>query len=57
MSVSEFFNMGGYGFYVWTSYGLALVLMVAAFIPSILQERKLIQRISRRIRREQREES
>ena len=27
-SASEFFAMGGYGFYVWGSYGLTLVLML-----------------------------
>ena len=28
-SASDFFAMGGYGFYVWGSYVVALVLMVA----------------------------
>jgi heme exporter protein D len=28
-SASEFFSMGGYGLYVWGSYGLAALLMVA----------------------------
>lgn len=27
-SASEFFAMGGYGLYVWGSYGLALALML-----------------------------
>jgi heme exporter protein D len=27
-SPSEFFHMGGYGLYVWGSYGLAAVLML-----------------------------
>jgi heme exporter protein D len=26
-SAADFFHMGGYGLYVWGSYGLALVLM------------------------------
>lgn len=56
MSVSDFFHMGGHGFYIWVSYGLALVLMVAAFIPPIFQERKLIKQITRRLRREQRDQ-
>ena len=25
--MSEFFNMGGYAFYVWGSYGVTLVLL------------------------------
>jgi heme exporter protein D len=29
MSWSEFFNMGGYAFYVWGSFGVALALMGA----------------------------
>ncbi len=28
-SLSEFLNMGGYGLYVWGSYGVVMVLMVA----------------------------
>lgn len=28
-SPAEFFAMGGYGFYVWGSYAVALLLMVA----------------------------
>jgi heme exporter protein D len=28
-SASEFFSMGGYGLYVWGSYGMAALLMVA----------------------------
>ena len=28
-SPAEFFSMGGYGLYVWGSYGVALALMVA----------------------------
>lgn len=28
-SASEFFEMGGYGLYVWASYGAAALLMLA----------------------------
>ncbi|MCE2917354.1 MAG: heme exporter protein CcmD [Rubrivivax sp.] len=28
-SAAEFFHMSGYGFYVWGSYGVALVVMLA----------------------------
>ena len=27
-SWSDFINMGGYGFYVWLSYGISLVAMI-----------------------------
>ena len=29
MTMSEFFHMGGYAFYVWTSYGLTLIVLLA----------------------------
>lgn len=29
MSWTRFFNMGGYAFYVWGSFGVALILMGA----------------------------
>ncbi len=28
MSMTEFFSMGGYGAYVWSSFAMTLVLMV-----------------------------
>jgi len=34
MSLSEFFNMGGYAVFVWSSYALTLVLLVLNwFLP------------------------
>ena len=29
MSLNEFLHMGGYAFYVWTSYGIALIILLA----------------------------
>ena len=28
MSVAEFFNMGGYAFYVWGAYGVTLLVFI-----------------------------
>ena len=53
MNWSEFFNMGGYAFFVWTSYGLTLLVIVANIISPILQRKKVIARIKRAIKREQ----
>jgi len=53
MNWSEFFNMGGYAFFVWTSYGLTFLVMVANIISPIIQRRKVIARIKRAIKREQ----
>lgn len=44
MNWSEFIHMGGYGFYVWSSYGLALlVLLLNLYLP--LRRRKTVQRL------------
>ena len=37
-SFSEFISMGGYGFYVWGSYGVTFLLLVAELI--MLRSRK-----------------
>lgn len=49
--MSEFLNMGGYAFYVWLSYGLTAVILIANVIVPKLREkqvkRDLIMRITR----------
>jgi heme exporter protein D len=40
MSVSEFFAMNGYGFYVWGSYGVALLVFVVETVM-VRHRRKL----------------
>jgi len=51
--MSEFFQMGGYAFYVWTSYGLTLVVLVANLIIPFNQERTILQTLARKLRRKQ----
>jgi len=53
MNWSEFFHMGGYAFFVWTSYGLTLIVVVANIVAPIMQRKKIISRIKRAIKREQ----
>lgn len=46
MNWVEFFAMGGYGQYVWGSYGLAaLILILNLYLP--LRRRKTVQRLLR----------
>ena len=52
MNWSEFFHMGGYAFYVWTSYAIALVLVILNIVAPILQRRRIVSRIKRALRRE-----
>ena len=53
MSVSEFLTMGGYGVYVWTSYGIAAVVLIANLVIPVQRHRLLVSRLRRRIRQEQ----
>jgi heme exporter protein D len=34
--------MGGYGFYVWTSYGLTLVVLIANVIIPVVQRKQFL---------------
>jgi heme exporter protein D len=49
---SEFFNMGGYAFYVWTSYGLTFAVLVLNIVQPLMQRKQTISRVRRAIRRE-----
>jgi len=53
MSLGEFLNMGGYAEYVWSSYGIAAVVLVANIVIPVQRHRQMIARIRRRIRQEQ----
>ncbi|MEJ2360712.1 MAG: heme exporter protein CcmD [Gammaproteobacteria bacterium] len=44
------FNMGKYAVYVWSSYGLALIVLVASYVIPLLQHKKQL-RILKRQRR------
>lgn len=52
MNWSEFFHMGGYAFFVWTSYALTLIVVLANIISPMVQRKKIIARIKRAVKRE-----
>jgi heme exporter protein D len=54
MSLEEFFNMGGYAVYVWSSYGIALLVLLANVIAPLRQRRKLLDGIARATKRQER---
>ena len=39
--MSEFLRMGGYGFYVWTAYGAALIVLALNLAAPIVRRRRL----------------
>ena len=51
MNWSEFFYMDGYAFYVWTSYGVTAVILLANFFDPIIRGRQRRRRILGKIRR------
>ncbi|UCC55542.1 MAG: heme exporter protein CcmD [Gammaproteobacteria bacterium] len=54
MSISEFLDMGGYAVYVWSSYGITLIVLVANVIGPLRLRRKLLADIARATRRARR---
>ncbi|MEI6895888.1 MAG: heme exporter protein CcmD [Psychromonas sp.] len=53
-SVSEFFAMGGYGFYVWLAYGLTFLALTLLVVSNIIKKYIIIKTVERRLAREQR---
>lgn len=53
-SLAEFFAMGGYGFYVWLSYGLTFLALLILVINSITKKNKILREVEKRLTREQR---
>jgi len=57
MSFQEFINMGGFGFYIWTSYAIALVIFVGLIVALKLQRNKIIKQIRRQCRQNVRQQT
>ena len=51
-AVREFLHMGGYGFYVWSAYGVALIVLVANVLVPLMRGRELRVRLARQARME-----
>jgi len=44
--MSEFIYMGGYSFYIWSSYSLALIILVLNILGPSLKHKKSVQQAS-----------
>jgi heme exporter protein D len=53
-SVSDFFNMGGYAFYVWLSYGITLGSIVILVLLSARRKQTVLKEIAKQASREKR---
>ena len=54
--MAEFFHMGGYAFYVWTSYGIAALVLIANLLAPRWQRRRLLDELGRKARRSRRQQ-
>jgi len=51
-SINDFLAMGGYGFYVWISYGVTALALVLLIILSKQKHKQVLQNINQRYIRE-----
>jgi heme exporter protein D len=51
-SFGEFLSMGHHGLYVWSAYGLCLMVLVVNVAVPVLARRRYLQQEARRLRRE-----
>ena len=49
-SFSDFLAMGGYGLYVWGSFGVTAIIMIVEPIVAIRRRNTLIVRLKRQLR-------
>ena len=50
----DFLDMGGYGFYVWLSYGISFAAILLLVIQSYRGKKTILAEVRREIAREQR---
>lgn len=53
-SAAEFFNMGGYAFYVWLSYGVGAIVLAALVVNSARKRKTVLKNIAKQQVREER---
>lgn len=53
-SLSDFFAMGGYSFYVWLAYSVSLLSITFLIINSVSKRKKIFNQVEQRLLREQR---
>lgn len=50
MTLQEFIAMGGYAFYVWGAYAVALIVLLANVIQPLYRRRRLMRELANRNR-------
>lgn len=52
-NLTDFLNMGGYGFYVWLSFGVSSALLMLLILSTKLSHNSVKADIARQIKREE----
>ena len=52
-SIADFFRMGGYAFYVWSSYAIVFVVLALNFIAPTLRHRRVRRALTRELHRDE----
>ena len=45
-SFAEFLAMGGYGFYVWTAYGISFVVLLLNVVVPLIQRKQFLRELA-----------
>ncbi len=53
-SFSDFIAMGGYGFYVWLSFGTCALILLGILVGSLRDTKRIIASVEQQIVREER---
>jgi len=54
MNFQEFFHMGGYAVYVWTSYGLCFAVLAFNLIAPLRRKNETLKSLRRQLKQESR---
>ncbi len=46
-AIIEFFSMDGYAWYVWSAYGISLIVLLLGLLIPLRRERKLLNKLQR----------
>ena len=50
--MTEFLHMGGYAAYVWSAYGISLIVLILNIILPIRREQALLHAIKKKLQRD-----
>ena len=49
--MKEFFYMGGYAFFVWTSYALTAIVLISNIVIPVIKHKSLKQKLNKKLLR------